>query len=122
MEQFDGVAILTTNLRGNLDDAFTRRLAFTVYFPFPDEADRGRIWSGVWPQAAPLAGDVDLDFLARSFRLSGGSIKNIALAGAFFAAADGGVIRMEHLLRATQREYGKMGKLLTEAELAGGMS
>lgn len=121
MEQFDGAAILTTNLRGNLDDAFTRRLAFTVYFPFPDAEQRRRIWDGIWPQAAPLDRDADLDTLARQFKLSGGSIRNIALGAAFLAASDGGVIRMEHLLRATQREYQKMGKLLTETELAGGV-
>ena len=94
MEEYDGVAILATNLRSNLDEAFVRRLAFTVHFPFPDEADRRRIWRGIWPAATPLAADVDLDFLAAQFKLSGGNIKNIALAAAFLAAADGRPVAM----------------------------
>jgi hypothetical protein len=56
--------------------------------------------------------------LSRAFRLSGGNIKNVALAAAFSAAADGGVVRMEHVLHATRREFQKLGKSLSEAELA----
>jgi AAA+ superfamily predicted ATPase len=119
MEQYEGIAILATNLRQNLDESFVRRLAFTVHFPFPDEASRQRIWTGIWPAAAPLAGDVDMDFLASQFKLSGGNIKNVALAASFLAAADGGAVTMGHLFQATQREYQKMGKTLTEAELYG---
>jgi SpoVK/Ycf46/Vps4 family AAA+-type ATPase len=119
MEQYDGIVILATNLRGNLDESFTRRLAFTVHFPFPDEAARRRIWAGIWPAETPLAADVDLDLLTRRFKLSGGNIKNVALAAAFLAAADGGPVHMSHLLRAVRREYQKMGKVLTLAELEG---
>ena len=119
MEQFDGIAILATNLRGNLDEAFTRRLAFTVHFPFPDEASRRRIWASIWPAEVPLADEIETDFLARQFKLSGGNIKNIALAAAFLAAAGGGQVTIAHLLQATQREYQKMGKVLSEAELNG---
>jgi SpoVK/Ycf46/Vps4 family AAA+-type ATPase len=119
MEQYEGVAILATNLRQSLDEAFVRRLAFTVHFPFPGEEDRCRIWTSVWPDATPQADDVDVDLLARQFKLSGGNIKNVALAAAFFAANDGGAVTMRHLLHATQREYQKMGKTLTEAELNG---
>ena len=119
MEQYEGIAILATNLRGNLDESFTRRLSFTIHFPFPDEAARLRIWQGIWPAETPLAADVDLDPLARRFRLSGGNIKNVALAAAFLAADDGGPVHMSHLLRAVRREYQKMGKVLTLAELEG---
>jgi hypothetical protein len=124
MEEYDGIAILATNLRQNLDEAFVRRLAFTVHFPFPDEQSRRRIWQGIWPAALPLANAsaasgqaVDLDFLARQFKLSGGNIKNIALAAAFLAAEDGKVVATDHLQQATRREYQKMGKSLSEAEL-----
>jgi SpoVK/Ycf46/Vps4 family AAA+-type ATPase len=86
MEQHGGVAILATNLRQNLDEAFVRRLAFTVHFPFPGVADRRRIWAWIWPDATPLGPDIDVDFLARQFRLFGGNIKNIALAATFLAA------------------------------------
>lgn len=128
MEQFEGITILATNLQGNLDEAFVRRLAFTVHFPFPGEADRQRIWSGIWPPAVPLAGDLDLDFMARQFKLSGGNIKNIALAAAFLAAGEdgaspsastgrGGLVTMAHLRHATRREYQKLGKQLSAEEL-----
>ncbi|MGH8601465.1 MAG: ATP-binding protein, partial [Gammaproteobacteria bacterium] len=117
MEQFDGIAILATNQRQNLDAAFTRRLAFTIHFPFPDEANRQQIWEGIWPVQAPVADDVDRESLASQFKLSGGNIKNIALAASFLAAEDGGPITMTHLLRATRREYQKMGKVLSEVEL-----
>jgi SpoVK/Ycf46/Vps4 family AAA+-type ATPase len=119
MEEYEGLSILATNLHRNMDDAFVRRLAFTVHFPFPDEASRCRIWEGVWPAETPLAGNVDLGSLARKFKLSGGNIKNIALAAAFLAVETGGSIKMIHLLRATQREYQKMGKVLSEAEING---
>ncbi len=62
---------------------------------------------------------MDLDFLAIQFKLSGGNIKNIGLAAAYLAAADGGIVNMEHLFRAAQREFQKMGKVLSEAELYG---
>jgi len=100
MELYAGIAILATNLRQNLDEAFVRRLAFIVQFPFPDEAQRRRIWTGVWPEKVPLAGDVDLDELARQCKLSGGTIRNVALAAAFLAADEGRPVSREHVLRA----------------------
>jgi AAA+ superfamily predicted ATPase len=118
MEQYAGIAILATNLRGNLDESFTRRRSFAVYFPFPDEASRRRIWAGIWPSETPMADDVDLDFLTRQFKLSGGNIKNIALAAAFLAATDSSPVGMDHLRRATGREFQKLGKVLSAAELA----
>ena len=120
MEEYEGIAILATNLRANMDDAFLRRLAFVVHFPFPDEVSRERIWRVVWPAALPVAEDVDVDFLARQFKLSGGNIKNVALAAAFMAAEDGEHARvtMAHVLRATRREYQKMGKQLGAADFA----
>jgi AAA+ superfamily predicted ATPase len=118
MEEYEGVAILATNLRQNLDAAFQRRLAFTVHFPFPDEESRRRIWEGAWPPETPLAGDVDPVLLARRFKLAGGNIKNIALAAAFLAAAEHARVAHAHLLRATRRELQKLGKTITEAEVA----
>jgi ATP-dependent 26S proteasome regulatory subunit len=110
MEQYEGLAILATNLRGNLDDAFVRRLAFSIHFPFPDEPGRRRIWEGIFPSETPLGDDVDLDGLARSIQLSGGHIHNIAVSASFLAAADGGRVSLQHLLHATRREYQKLGK------------
>jgi hypothetical protein len=121
MEEYDGIAILATNLRQNLDDAFMRRLAFTVHFPFPDEASRRQIWTGIWPAETQLDGDIDLDFLARQFKVSGGNIKNIALATAFLAAEDERPVAMTHLFQATRREHQKMGKTLPEDQLGGAL-
>jgi SpoVK/Ycf46/Vps4 family AAA+-type ATPase len=122
MEEYDGIAILAPNLRQNLDDAFMRRLAFTVHFPFPDEASRRQIWTGIWPAETPLDGDIDHDFLARQYKLSGGNIKNIALASAFLAAEDEKPVTMAHLFQATRREHQKMGKTLSEGEPNGSLS
>jgi hypothetical protein len=117
MEQFDGIAILATNLRANLDQAFVRRLSFMVHFPLPDLASRRLIWTTVWPERVPLRDDVDLDFLASQFALSGGNIRNIAVAAAFNAASRNSSVAMCDLIAATRREYQKLGKELTAAEL-----
>jgi hypothetical protein len=120
MESYDGMAILSTNLRQNLDDAFVRRMAFTVAFPFPDEGSRLRIWRGIWPESLDVEfDDADLQMLAGRFKLSGGNIKNVALAAAFLAAAEGKPVRLVHLLRGVQREFQKMGKTLSADELQG---
>jgi AAA+ superfamily predicted ATPase len=110
MEQHEGVVILATNLRQNFDEAFLRRLHSIVEFPFPDEHFRGRIWQAVFPSEAPLSEDLDVSFLAREVRMAGGGIKNIALTAAFYAAADGRAIAMEHIVRAARREHRKVGR------------
>jgi ATP-dependent 26S proteasome regulatory subunit len=116
MEEYDGVVVLATNFRKNMDEAFVRRLQFTVEFPFPNAEDRRRIWQGVWPAQTPCDPALDIDVLARRFEITGGSIRNIALAAAFLAAADGNVVTMDHLIHATKREFQKMGKVVTEGE------
>ena len=116
MEEYEGIAILTTNFRSNMDDAFVRRLAFIIEFPFPNQKQRRQIWQQIWPDTIPCSSDLDLDFLARRFELAGANIRNIALAAAYLAADDGGVIKMIHLIRAIRREYQKMGKILIEEE------
>jgi adenylate kinase family enzyme len=110
MEEYEGIAVLATNFRQNLDEAFVRRLRFIVEFPFPDEEQRRRIWEVTFPPGAPLAEDVDFRTLARAVRLSGGHIRNIGLAAAFRAAADGRVIRLEHLTQAAHGEFRKLGQ------------
>jgi len=116
MEQYDGIAILATNLRSNLDEAFTRRLTFAVEFSFPDAASRLKIWERIWPKQTPLSEDLDLAWLASKHKLTGGNIKNVALAAAFLAAAEGGPVRLSHALHALRREYQKMGKIIREAD------
>ena len=116
MEAYPGAVILATNFRRNLDDAFVRRLDFVIDFPFPEPADRRRIWERVLPPAAPVADDVDLDFLAERFKLSGGAIRNCSLAAAFSAADEDARIEMRHLVRAVAHEYAKQGRLTLEAD------
>jgi len=113
MEEYEGLAILATNLRQHLDEAFLRRLQFVIEFPFPDEADRLRIWRVLLPPQAPLADDVDFDWLAREVRVAGGHLRNIALAAAFMAAEERAAVHQRHLLRAAQREYQKLGRAWT---------
>src|SRR6266404_3933166 len=116
MEEYDGIAILATNLQQNMDDAFTRRMRFIIEFPFPDEHHRKLIWQVTFPPEAPLGDDVDLGWLARRIRLPGGNIKNIALAAAFFAAGEDGVIRMSHLIQGGRREFQKIGRKWSEEQ------
>src|SRR5262249_21596314 len=111
MEEYDGIAILATNLRQNMDEAFVRRLQVIVDFPFPNELYRELIWKVIFPKASPLGADVNFERLARHIRLAGGNIKNIAVSAAFFAADDGGVIQTPHILRAAKREYQKLGRI-----------
>lgn len=113
MEQYEGVAILATNLRRNLDDAFLRRLQIVIEFPFPDEGQRRQIWKQLFPPETPRDDCIDFDLLARQFRVAGGNIKNIVLGSAFLASADGGRINMTHLLQSARREYQKLGKLIS---------
>jgi SpoVK/Ycf46/Vps4 family AAA+-type ATPase len=118
MEEYSGVAILASNFKRNMDEAFVRRLHFAVEFPFPNVQERRRIWEGVWPDQTPLAADLDFEVMANRFEVSGGNIRNVALAATFLAAeSDGSIVRMSHLMRAIQREYQKMGKVLTEVDL-----
>ena len=116
MEAYEGVVILATNFARNLDDAFVRRLQFTVEFPFPSEPERREIWARIWPEHTPCDPALDLDFAARELKLAGGSIRNIALAATFLAAADGQVVTMEHLIHATRREFQKMGRIVVADE------
>ncbi len=114
MEAYDGVSILATNLRANLDEAFTRRLQFVVDFPFPSEEYRHRIWKALFPPSVPRAEDLDFRSLAKNYKIAGGNIRNILVNATYQAASDGGVLTMEHLLHGVRRELQKMGRLVEE--------
>jgi hypothetical protein len=116
MELFDGLAILTSNLRSNLDEAFTRRLDAVVDFPLPEEDDRLELWQLHLRSGVPRGDDIDFAFLARAFKLSGGNIRNIALTAALLAAGGDGRVEMRHLIHATEREYRKLGRLCVPDE------
>ena len=116
LETYEGVAVLATNLRTNIDDAFTRRLDVVVDFPEPEEADRLVLWDRCIGQRIPRDDDVDLKFLAARFRLAGGNIRNITVSAAFFASAVDRPVSMADLVRATAQEYRKLGRLFTPSE------
>jgi hypothetical protein len=110
LERFEGLVILATNLRSNVDAAFTRRLEVVVAFDEPGPGERLAMWRCHVPGDAPLAADVDLEELAALFPVVGGVIRNAAVAAGFLAASDGGHIRRDHFVRAIQREYEKQGR------------
>ena len=116
-EEHDGVCILATNLIGNIDAAFMRRITYVVRFPFPEPPMREAIYRRMVPDGAPLADDIDWSFLAEKFQLSGGHIKNIVLAAAFLAAGAGEPISMGHLLRAAVDELKKNDIVVVREEL-----
>jgi ATPase family associated with various cellular activities (AAA) len=116
MESFDGLAVLATNLRANIDDAFTRRLDAIIDFPVPDADLRRTLWDQCLGPYVPRGEDLDLDFCARSFDLSGGAIRSVVVTAAYLAAEKSGPVGMTELITAVQREYRKLGRLLLERE------
>ncbi|MFC5249733.1 ATP-binding protein [Streptomyces nigrescens] len=117
MEAYRGLAVLTTNMKKALDSAFMRRIRFVVDFPFPGEKERAEIWRRVLPAQAPTKG-IDTSLLAQ-LTVAGGSIRNIALSGAFLAAEEGDRLRMRHMLAAARTEYLKLERSLTPSEVHG---
>lgn len=117
MESYGGLVILTTNMKSALDPAFLRRIRFVVQFPFPESSYRRRIWQCVFPAEAPLA---DIDFEALSeLSVTGGSIANIAMSAAFFAAEEGSAVSMQHIERAARGEFAKLERPLSDARVRG---
>lgn len=112
MESYRGLAILTTNQKGALDDAFLRRLRFVVSFPFPGPAQRADLWRRAFPSGTPTR-DLDPERLAR-LNVAGGSVRTIALNAAFLAAEAGEPVGMDHVLAAARIEYAKLEKPLTD--------
>ncbi|MFF3911944.1 AAA family ATPase [Streptomyces sp. NPDC001852] len=117
MEAYRGLAVLTTNMKKALDNAFMRRIRFVVDFPFPSVPERAEIWRRVIPDRTPTEG-LDPERLAQ-LTVAGGSIRNIALAGAFLAAEEGSPVRMRHMLAAARTEYLKLERSLTPSEVDG---
>ncbi|MEU5988779.1 ATP-binding protein [Spirillospora sp. NPDC047418] len=112
LESFDGIAVLTTNLRANIDDAFTRRLDVIADFPFPDAVRRRALWAHCLAPPLPCGDDLDLERCAREFELAGGAIRSAATTAAYLAAAAGRPVSMADVLTGAEREYLKMGRLL----------
>ena len=119
VEAYDGVSVLATNYKHNIDPAFFRRMKFIVEFQFPDADTREMLWRTTIPKNTPLADDVDIRFLAERFEFVGGNIKNCILNGAFLAAADPeaeGEVHMKHYLQAIKYEFVKTGKVFTRVD------
>lgn len=117
VEEYDGIAILSSNLKQNIDEAFTRRFHFVLEFPFPDRKAREEIWQRAFPKNAPLADDVDFGFLSERYKFTGGNIKNSILRAAFSGASSGhGEIRMVDILRGVLREYQNLEREVTERD------
>jgi ATP-dependent 26S proteasome regulatory subunit len=117
MEAYNGVTILSTNMRANLDEAFMRRLQFALDFPSPREKDRLRIWQALFPPDVPRDPELDLELLAKRFEIAGGNIRNIIVTASYLAATNGQEVTMEHMLHGTRRELQKMGRLVNEIDL-----
>ena len=111
MERYEGLVLLTTNLKHSIDKAFERRLSFKINFPFPEPEYRARIWQHLIPPAAPIADDIDFELMAAAFELSGGSIKNAMIRAAYRAAARSSKINMDDISAAAKQECAAAGKL-----------
>ncbi|MGH9126458.1 MAG: ATP-binding protein [Acidimicrobiales bacterium] len=116
LERYEGLVVMATNLAKNIDPAFLRRIHVVLEFPMPGPAERRRIWAHSLPTAAPTSADLDLDFLADRFDLSGGTIRNAVLAAAFLAAEAGTPITMTSAVVALRRELQKLGRLVRPAD------
>ncbi len=116
MEEYDGLTILASNFAQNLDEAFTRRIQYIVKFPFPDPAQREQLWRTAFPAELPVD-SIDYAYLAHTFDLAGGPIKNIALTASYIAAEEGVPVSMKQLVEAGIQEYKKIGKLLLKDRL-----
>lgn len=123
MEQFDGIAILATNRKGDMDQAFIRRLRFIVDFIQPGPTERLKIWQLALRERSPggeaLLENLDWQRLAKQLNMTGADIKGAALGAAFLAQASGTRITMQHLFHAAQREMAKHGVVIRAGEWEG---
>jgi hypothetical protein len=112
LEAHDGVVILTTNAATAIDPAFARRLRYRVEFPAPDHGERALLWRAMIPRSAPVAADVDFAALGKTYKLSGGHIKNAVVRAAYLAASAGqGALDHDTLVRAARLEWAELGNL-----------
>jgi hypothetical protein len=117
IEQFHGIAILTSNLEKSIDPALSRRLSFELRFPFPDVEQRTEIWRRMLPAELPIAGEIDFHKFADRFEIAGGHIRNVVLRAAYLAASDGSSLTEAHLMRAAEYEYRDHGMLMARGRL-----
>ncbi len=117
IEDHQGPCIMTTNLRSQIDKAFSRRFQMVIEFPRPDETARIEMWRQMLPQRAPLCSDIDLELLGKSVNMTGGNIRNAALHAAYLAAEGEEAINMVHIATAVWRELAKERPQLNKSDL-----
>ena len=118
MEEYSGIPIMPTNFLENIDKAFFRRINYVVHFVFPDAKARKEIWQKMFPKKMPLDSDVDFDFLAKQFEISGGNIKNVVMSAAFMAASENEKVGMKHIIKSLEYEIKKQGKMVSKEDFA----
>ena len=116
IEEYDGMSILSTNYYNNFDDAFVRRITYSVHMEQPDKTTRYTLWTTILPKKAKLSKSIDFKWLADKFELSGSNIKAILYNAAYMAGAEGKMIGMKHIIRALEYEFNKLGKLVNSSE------
>ena len=116
LEDYEGITILATNYVNNIDDAFKRRIKFMINFVFPTPEVRLKLWKQILPASARLDEDIDFEFYAERFELSGSNIKEILTNAAFLAASENGGICNRHIIEAIKLNFSKYGKILTDSD------
>lgn len=116
LEAYEGISVLATNLKENIDDAFKRRIKYMVHFQLPDAATRQLLWDKAFPKKAPAEVDLALDYFAEHFELSGSEIKECMIHAAYMAAQEHSAIGNRHVIEALRLCFAKYGKLLGEDE------
>lgn len=119
LEEYDGVTILATNQKNEMDDAFKRRIRRMIQFRLPDCTVRKALWKLAFPPKAPLGRNMNFDFWAEQFELSGSEIKEAAMQGAFLAAGQGSEIKKMHIEEALKVCLAKYGRILTKQDFTG---
>jgi len=110
IEDYNGLAILATNLKDHLDEAFTRRFHSMIYFPTPTNRERLRLWRQGFSAKTPLQADIDLKKIADKYELSGATIMNVIRYASIQAAKHPEhVIELPHLLQGIKKELRKEG-------------
>jgi SpoVK/Ycf46/Vps4 family AAA+-type ATPase len=112
METFDGVTLLATNLDQGIDEAFRRRVRFSIAFELPEAPERAKLWRSMFPAKAPLAPNIDWESLARQFEMAGGYIKKAVLRASLSAAEGNRAVTNADLLEAARLEYREMGRII----------
>lgn len=116
LEEYEGISVLATNLKDNIDNAFKRRIQYMVHFQAPDAATRAVLWKKQFPEAVPVEENLELAFFAKHFELSGSEIKNVVLTAAYMAAEQGQAVSNRHIMEALKLNYAKYGRILSGAD------